>query len=347
MSDFTTVYFPGLGWSFNVPSVALEFTIPFTDNLVSIKFYGVIIAFGFALAVLFGGRMAFKWKMSIDKMLDVLIFGTFGGIFGARLYYVIFEWDYYAAHPSEIFQIWHGGLAIYGGLIGAILVAFIVCRFNKLNFLNLADMAAMSFLIGQGIGRWGNFMNQEAFGTNTTLPWGMTSEKVVEYINTHQTQFAANGITMDPSVPVHPTFLYESIWCILGFFVLFYICERHRKFSGQIMLTYGVWYGLERMVVEGMRTDSLYIAGTTLRVSQVLSAVLAIVCAVALIVLLRKYKKSPKPIEGVDYYFDKEGKRVEMVRKGETAPFMPVSGETLSKNDFQEKEEETEDGTDN
>lgn len=100
MSDFTTVYFPGLGWSFDIPSVAAEFTLPFVGTEVSIKFYGVIIAFGFALAVLFGGRMAFKWKMSIDKMLDILIFGTFGGIIGARLYYVVFEWDYYSAHPS-------------------------------------------------------------------------------------------------------------------------------------------------------------------------------------------------------------------------------------------------------
>lgn len=348
MSDFTTVYFPGLGWSFDIPSVAAEFTLPFVGTEVSIKFYGVIIAFGFALAVLFGGRMAFKWKMSIDKMLDILIFGTFGGIIGARLYYVVFEWDYYSAHPSEIFKIWHGGLAIYGGLIGAIIVAFIVCRFNKLNFFNLADMAAMSFLIGQGIGRWGNFMNQEAFGTNTTLPWGMTSEKVVDYINSHQGEFAANGITMDPNVPVHPTFLYESIWCILGFFVLYYICEHHRKFSGQIMLTYGVWYGLERMVVEGMRTDSLYIAGTTLRVSQVLSGVLALVCAIALVVLLRKYKKSPKPIEGVDYYFDKDGKRVEMVKKGETAPFMPNAGVSVQSDESgYSKEEEKENGTDN
>ena len=145
-----------------------------------------------------------------------------------------------------------------------------------------------------------------------------------------------------------PTFLYESIWCILGFFVLYYICEHHRKFSGQIMLTYGVWYGLERMVVEGMRTDSLYIAGTTLRVSQVLSGVLALVCAIALIVLLRKYKKSPKPIEGVDYYFDKDGKRVEMVKKGETAPFMPNAGVSVQSDESgYSKEEEKENGTDN
>lgn len=312
MGDFATVTFPGLGWSFNVPSVAAEFTLPFMDNPITIKFYGVIIAFGFALAALFGGRMAYKWKMSIDKMLDVLIFGTLGGIIGARLYYVAFEWDYYSAHLSEIPQIWMGGLAIYGGLIGALIVGFIVCHFNKLNFLNLMDMAGMSFLIGQGIGRWGNFMNQEAFGTNTTLPWGMTSEKVVDYINRNQAEFAANGIAMDPNIPVHPTFLYESLWCILGFFVLWLICEKARKFSGQIILCYGVWYGLERMVVEGMRTDSLYIAGTTIRVSQLLSGILALVCAILLVILLIKYSANPKPIEGVDFYINKNGERIEM-----------------------------------
>lgn len=312
MSDFAAVTFPGLGWSFNVPSVAAQFNLPFLNNPVTIKFYGIIIAFGFALAVLFGGRMAYKWKMSIDKMLDVLIFGTLGGILGARLYYVAFEWDYYSAHLSEIPQIWMGGLAIYGGLIGGIVAAAIVCRFNKLNFLNLLDMAGMSFLIGQGIGRWGNFMNQEAFGTNTTLPWGMTSDKVVSYINSHQAEFAANGITMDPHIPVHPTFLYESIWCILGFFVLWLICSKARKFSGQIILCYGVWYGLERMVVEGMRTDSLYIAGTTLRVSQLLSGALAAVCAILLVILLIKYSANPKPVEGVDFYINKKGERIEM-----------------------------------
>ena len=167
-TDYTAVRFTGLDHVFNVYSTFCEFTL--FGHEVSIKFYGVIIAFGFLLAVLFGGRTAYKWKIDLNKMLDVLLYGTIGGILGARLYYVAFEWQYYSAHPAEILQIWHGGLAIYGGLIGGIIAAYFTCRHNGLDFLKLLDMAGMSFLIGQGIGRWGNYANQEAFGTNTDLP---------------------------------------------------------------------------------------------------------------------------------------------------------------------------------
>ncbi len=312
MHDFTVVEFPKLGWSFNVPSILVDFTIPGINLHLTIHWYGVIIAFGFLLAVLFGGRMAYKWKMSLDKMVDVLIFGTFGGIIGARLFYVAFEWEQYKDHLIDIVKIWEGGMAIYGGIIGGLLAAWVVCHFNKLNFFNLMDIGAMSFLLAQGIGRWGNYMNQEAFGCNTDLPWGMTSSKVVSYLTSHQAEFAANGITVDPNLPVHPTFLYESVWCILGFFVLYFICRKFRKFSGQIILCYGVWYGLERMVVEGLRTDSLYIPGTALRVSQVLSGVLVVVCGALLVYFLIRAHKHPKPIEGIDYYIDSENKRIEL-----------------------------------
>lgn len=307
MSNYTVVYFTGISRGFSVPSVLAEFSIFGID--ISIKWYGTIIAFGFLLAVLFGGRMAYKWKMNLDKMVDVLIYGTLAGIVGARLYYVFSKWDYYGAHLSEIPKIWEGGLAIYGGLIAGVVAAYIVCRVRKMNFWNLLDIAVMSFLIGQGIGRWGNFTNQEAFGTNTTLPWGMWSQKIADDITSRQAFFADKGITMDPAMPVHPTFLYESISCLLGFVVLYIICRKARKFSGQIALCYGVWYGIERAIVEGLRTDSLYIAGTTLRISQVLSAALALVCAVLLVILLVKYTKHPKPIDGVDYFSELELKK--------------------------------------
>lgn len=307
MSNYTVVYFTGISRGFSVPSVLAEFSIFGID--ISIKWYGTIIAFGFLLAVLFGGRMAYKWKMNLDKMVDVLIYGTLAGIVGARLYYVFSKWDYYGAHLSEIPKIWEGGLAIYGGLIAGVVAAYIVCRVRKMNFWNLLDIAVMSFLIGQGIGRWGNFTNQEAFGTNTTLPWGMWSQKIADDITSRQAFFADKGITMDPTMPVHPTFLYESISCLLGFVVLYIICRKARKFSGQIALCYGVWYGIERAIVEGLRTDSLYIAGTTLRISQVLSAALALVCAVLLVILLVKYTKHPKPIDGVDYFSELELKK--------------------------------------
>jgi phosphatidylglycerol:prolipoprotein diacylglycerol transferase len=294
MSDYTIVYFKGIERGFEIPSTLADFSIFGID--VSIKFYGAIIAFGFMLAVLFGGRMAYKWKMSLDKMIDVLIYGTLAAIVGARLYYVFSKWDYYGKHLADIPKIWEGGLAIYGGIIAGILAAFVVCKVRQLNFWNLLDMAAMSLLIGQGIGRWGNFTNQEAFGTNTTLPWGMTSDKVASYINSNQAEFAKNGFEMDPNLPVHPTFLYESLWCLLGFVVLYIVCQKFYKFEGQLFLGYGIIYGIERTIVEGLRTDSLYIGNTTLRASQVLSLAIVVVCTAITVYKFIKIKKSKRMV---------------------------------------------------
>ena len=312
LADYTAVTFTGIDKVFDVPGVFVRFTMPIIGTPVEIRFYGLIIFIGFTLAVLFGGRMAYKWKMSIDKMLDVLIYGTFGGIVGARLYYVAFEWNTYKDVLLSIFKIWEGGLAIYGGLIGGIIAAYITCKFNKLNFYNLLDLAGMSFLIGQGIGRWGNFTNQEAFGTNSDLPLGMWSEKVADYLARNQAKFLQQGIAVDPSKPVHPTFLYESVWCLVGFLILYIVCKKARKFSGQIMLMYGVWYGTGRFIFEGLRTDSLYIPGTNLRTSQLLSLAIVIICLVLLITKLIKYTKHPVPIEGVDYFPEEEKKEAEV-----------------------------------
>ncbi len=302
--DSAVVYFTGIDRGFTVSSILAQFNL--FGNDVTIRWYGAIIAFGFLLAVLFGGRTAYKWKMSLDKMIDVLIYGTIFAIIGARLYYCIFEWDRYKDNPLEIFAIWNGGLAIYGGIIGGIAAAFVVCKIRKLNFYNLLDIAGMSLLIGQGIGRWGNFANQEAFGTNTDLPWGMWSKKTALYIMDHQDVFAEKGITMDPDLPVHPTFLYESIWCIVGFFVLFFITKKLRIFSGQTFLCYGIWYGTGRTIIEGFRTDSLYVGDTTIRVSQLLSFAIVMVCLVMLIVLTVKYKKNPQPIDGIDFFMEEK-----------------------------------------
>lgn len=286
MSNYTRVYFEGLGIDFDLPSVA--FTIFGHD----VNFYGLIIAFGFLLAVLYGGRMAYKWKMSLDGMTDVLIWGTIFGIICARAYYVIFEWSYYREHLAEIPMIWNGGIAIYGGIIGAIIGAAIGCKTGKINFPNLLDLGALGLLIGQGIGRWGNFFNQEAFGVNTTTaPFRMWSQKIHDTLEMSVETLTAKGIDFDPDLPVHPTFLYESVWCILCFFVLNYIVHKHRKFKGEIFMLYGILYGLERAVVEGMRTDSLYVGDTTLRVSQLLSIIIVAVFTVALIVCFVKYKK--------------------------------------------------------
>lgn len=298
--DKTEVFFSFLEDPITVSSIFCQIDLPFLSAPVTIRWYGVIIAFGLTLAVLFGGRKAYVWKMDINKMLDVLIYGAAAGIIGARLYFVFSKWDYYSVHLDEIFKIWEGGLAIYGGLIGGLIAGFIVCKVEKLNVLNLLDLCGMSFLIGQGIGRWGNFANQEAFGTNTSLPWGMYSVKTEAYLTSLVN--SGSDIIVDPSKPVHPTFLYESLWCLFSFIVLYIVCQKFRKFSGQLFLGYGLLYGIERAVVEGMRTDSLYIGDTNLRVSQVLSLALVIVCGTLLAVFTIKYTRNPKPIEGVDYF---------------------------------------------
>ncbi len=295
LSDYALVEFPGLGISLDVYENFLE--IPFGNDTLTIKFYGVIIAFGFLLAALFGGRKAYVWKMSLDSMVDVLIYGIIGAVIGARLYYVVFQWDYYKNDLLSIFKIWEGGLAIYGGIIGGLIAAYFVCKKTKLPFLKLLDLVGMSLLIGQGIGRWGNFTNQEAFGVNTTMPWGMTSDKIVDYINSHQAEFAEYGIEMDPNLPVHPTFLYESVWCILGFVILYIVCQKFHKFDGQLILGYGIIYGLERTVVEGLRIDSLYIANTNLRVSQLVSLALVLVCTAITIYKFVKLKKTKETAE--------------------------------------------------
>ncbi len=304
-------------------NIAKEFSVSNTLDFgfTTVRWYGVIIAFGFLLAVLFGGRIAYKWKINLDKMIDVLLYGTIGGIVGARLYYVAFKWDYYGQHLSDIFKIWEGGLAIYGGIIGGILAAFIVCKIEKLNFFNLLDMVSMSLLIGQGIGRWGNYANQEAFGSLTNKNWGMMSDTVAEYISRNASYFGLDNVDnvkqyiADNDLYVHPTFFYESVWCILGFFVLYIIMKKRRKFSGQLFLCYGVWYGFERMVVEGLRSDSLYIGNTSIRVSQALSAVLMLVSLVLLISLYVKFTKHPKPIEGIDFFPPKSEKELEAEKR--------------------------------
>ena len=282
--DKVQVIFEGLGLSFHVSPTAFG----------SVAKYGLIIAIGYAIAVVMGGMRAYKWRMSIDHMLDIAIWGTVAGIIGARLYYVFSMWDYYKDHVGEIFQIWKGGLAIYGGLIAALIAALVVCLVTKLSITNLLDLCGMSFLLAQGIGRWGNFFNQEAFGTNTTTAlFRMYSEKTRDYLLSVQADLAAKGVTVYPDQPVHPTFLYESTLCILGFIICRIICNKYRKFRGEIFAFYLVWYGAVRFFIEGMRTDSLYIGHTNIRISQVVSLVMVAAGIVWLIAGFVYAKKHP------------------------------------------------------
>lgn len=312
--DTVLVKFAGIAGEFEVSKIL---DLGFTE----VRWYGAIIAFGFLLAVLLGGRIAHMWKVNLDKMIDILLFGTIGGIVGARAYYVVFEWDYYSQHLSEIPKIWEGGLAIYGGIIGGILAAFVVCKVEKINFYNLLDMGGISLLVGQGIGRWGNYANQEAFGGFTYKNFGMMSDTVAAYISREDVavQYGLENVEnipqyiADNNLYVHPTFFYESVWCLLGVLVIYIVMKKYRKFSGEMFLIYGLWYGLERAFVEGLRSDSLYIGNTGLRVSQVLSIVIVAVCGALLILKLIKYSKNPREVEGTDYIAvsgDKEYNRI-------------------------------------
>lgn len=261
------VKFPGLGLEMTINEVA------FTIGTYQIRWYALIIATGFILAVLYGSKRAAYFGVDKDKLLDCIIVGFVTAIIGARLYYVAFSWDAYKDNLVDIFKIHEGGLAIYGGLIGALLGGLIMAKIRGLNISGCLDLVALGFLLGQGLGRWGNFMNQEAFGTETTLPWGMLSD-------------TTGGKT------VHPCFLYESLWCLLGFVFLHFFSKKFQHYKGQLFVLYLVWYGAERTLVEGLRTDSLYlpfsIGGYTPRVSQALSFALVVVGVVLLIIFRKK-----------------------------------------------------------
>lgn len=280
-----TVSFPGLGLNFEVNRVA------FSIGSLPVYWYGILIAIGFILAILYVSRRAKEFGVDADRMLDVILGGAIGGIVGARAYFVILQWDYYGQNLSQIFNTRSGGMAIYGGLIGGVLVGLLMCKIRKVRCLPALDLVVGGFLIGQGIGRWGNFVNIEAFGCNTSLPWGMSSSVITNYLTQHEAELEAIGMDIDPNMPVHPTFLYESIWCLLGFaFIAWY--TKRRKFDGELTLLYMMWYGAGRAVVEGLRTDSLMIPGTSLRASQVLAAAMAVVAAIIWIVKTSKVKKA-------------------------------------------------------
>ena len=222
--------FPGLGWELPISRVALSI-----GNL-DIYWYGVIIAVGFGLGLWVYLSHNRTCGIHPDEGLDVILWAMVGAIVGARAYYVAFQWDNYKDNLKEIFNLRGGGLAIYGGIIGALIVAFIVCRIKKLPMLPVADAAFPGVMLGQAIGRWGNFFNMEAFGTNTTLPWGMTSDTISAYLSRHQAALAAQGIMVDPTLPVHPTFLYESLWNLIGVAILLLWLFPRRSYDGQITL---------------------------------------------------------------------------------------------------------------
>ncbi len=283
--------FPGLGWEIPISRVAVSI------GSLEIYWYGVIIAVGFGLGLWVYLSHNRSCGIHPDEGLDIILWSMLGAIVGARAYYVAFQWDHYKDNLKEIFNLRGGGLAIYGGIIGALIVAFIVCRSKKLPMLPVADAAFPGVMLGQAIGRWGNFFNMEAFGTNTTLPWGMTSDTISNYLSRHQAALLAQGVVVDPSMPVHPTFLYESLWNLIGVAVLLLWLFPRRSYDGQITLGYTAWYGLGRFFVEGLRTDSLMWG--SVRVSQALGGVLFIVAA-GLMLAIFLWSRKPMTLEYIE-----------------------------------------------
>lgn len=266
------IQFPELGLNFTIDPTA------FTFGSLSVAWYGIIIATGFFLAVNYAMVSCFKMNINSDHLFDAIIAGLILGIIGARLYYVIFyPGDKYINNPMEIFNLQSGGLGIYGGLIGGLLGGCLIAKFRKIKLGACLDVASLGFLIGQGVGRWGNFVNAEAYGGETTLPWGMM---------TNTSYLEIQGM-------VHPCFFYESVLCFIGFIFLHIFTRKYRKYDGQTFLIYVVWYGVSRFIIEGLRTDSLMIG--PLKVSQVVA--LASV-AVAVYFLYKNKKNNYTSLSG-------------------------------------------------
>ncbi len=270
------ISFPGLfgDWSVNPNPVA----IPIGNG---IRWYGIIICTGLILAVLFCCRQSKKYGITEDNIYDMMIWQIPLCIIGARIYYVIFYLDLFrnadgSLNPGRMIAIWDGGLAIYGAIITAYLVLHIFCRKKKISFGAFADLGAMGLLIGQAVGRWGNFVNREAFGGETTLPWRMRV-----------------WVTASEYIEVHPTFLYESLWNLIGLGLIVFVIAKRRSFDGENACFYFIWYGLGRAWIEGLRTDTLKLFGWELfgqpiRVSQLLSVALAAAALGVLIVNKRR-----------------------------------------------------------
>ncbi len=263
------ITFPELGLSFDPSPVA--FTVFGKD----IYWYGIIIAGGFLLAVLYMMYRAKPFGLTQDNVLDMILWAVPIGVICARLYYCIFYWELYADDPISMLYIWEGGLAIYGGIIGGAITLLVVAKVKKIPAPVLLDVAAMGVLIGQLIGRWGNFINREAHGavTDGFLKMGLLDASgAVQYY--------------------HPTFLYESVWNLAGFIGLHFFCKK-RRFDGEVFLLYVAWYGLGRAWIEGLRTDSLYLFSTGIRVSQLVAAVSFLAAAAILVWVLLKKKPTP------------------------------------------------------
>lgn len=219
---------------------------------LEVRWYGILIATALVIALVLSVRRGERYGICSDDILDFFLFLTPSIIIGARAYYVIFEWGYYAHHPQEILAVWNGGLAIHGGIIAGVIVGVLLCRYKRIPFFRLADTVIPGLPLGQAIGRWGNFFNQEAYGVQTTLPWAITVEDPILGF-----------------IQVHPTFLYESIWDLLVFAFLLIYEKKWKKSDGSLLFLYLIAYSIGRFFIEGLRTDSLMFLG--MRTAQLIS----------------------------------------------------------------------------
>ena len=256
---YSTISFPFLGLELDPPRGFALFGL-------NIRFYGIIIAVGLLLAVIYALKRRKTFGLKEDDILDGVLCIVPFALICARAYYCIFSWSDFKDNPVSVLYIWQGGIAIYGGIIGALLGILVFCAIKKISLGALLDLVSLGFLLGQSIGRWGNFFNREAFGAETDSFFRM---------GLYDTRSSAYRY-------VHPTFLYESLWNIAGF-VLLHFLSKKRRYDGQIALGYVAWYGLGRAFIEGLRTDSLYLGD--LRVSQMLAAVSCFAAALALVLL--------------------------------------------------------------
>ena len=261
----------------------------------TIAFYGIIIGCGMLLGMLVASKEYVRCGYKADDIQDFALFVIILGVIGARIYYVIFEWDYYSQHIMEIPNIRQGGLAIYGGVLTAIATCIVFCKKKKLDFFPMADAGVLGLILGQAMGRWGNFFNAEAFGGYTNSLFAMRIKESIVNPSMINDNVAAHLQNIDgiSYVQVHPTFLYESVWNFCVFFFLLWFSKR-KKFKGQIFLLYLGLYGLGRFFIEGLRADSLMLFGTGIAVSQALSLVLVIVSIVLQYLFLKREKSEEK-----------------------------------------------------
>ncbi len=307
MYRYTTISFPGLGLEFDP---IREFSI----GPLSVHLYGVIIGLGLILAAVYAMKRSEQFGLNEDLVLDGFLWIAPFAIVCARIYYCVFSWEMYADNPISALYIWEGGIAVYGSIIGAVIGILVFCKIKKIDVKTVLDLIAIAFLIGQFIGRWGNFFNREAFGaeTDSFLRMGLY-----------------NTFTGETTYH-HPTFLYESVWNAVGFVIL-HFASKKRKYDGQIALSYVAWYGLGRAWIEGLRTDSLYIPGTSIRVSQLIAVAS---CAVAVLLLVYN---AMKPHDPQKLFVN----RVK-ARASETETTAPAEGEAAENTETQEGENEHE-----